>query len=63
MSETKPILRLVGESGNAFAILGRARKVALKNWGQEKWEEIKAEATSGDYSNLLATMDKYFDVE
>lgn len=45
---------LVGEDGNAFAILGRVMK-ALKREGVAK-EEIDAyykEATSGDYDNLL----------
>jgi hypothetical protein len=57
----KPILKLLGEDGNAFFILGKARRVAKKN-GLD-WEKIKAEATSGDYDNLLATMMKYFEVE
>ncbi|MHA1881577.1 MAG: hypothetical protein ACTSUO_00840 [Candidatus Thorarchaeota archaeon] len=56
----KPKLKLTGEDGNAFSILGRARKVALKN-GMD-WEKIKKEATSGDYDNLLRVMVKYFDV-
>ena len=57
----KPFLRMVGEDGNAFAILGRAQRVAKAN-GLD-WNKIKAEATSGDYDNLLCTMMKYFDVD
>jgi hypothetical protein len=54
----KPQLNLVGEDGNAFAILGRAARVARQN-GMD-WETIQKEATSGDYDHLLQTMMKYF---
>lgn len=60
-SKTKPVLKLLGEDGNAFFILGKASRVAKEN--EMDWEKIKAEATSGDYDNLLATMMKYFEVE
>lgn len=57
----KPPLKLVGEDGNAFAILGRARRVAKKN-GLD-WEAISKEATSGNYDHLLATMMEHFDCD
>lgn len=57
----KPTLTLIGGDGNAFAILGKARRVALKH--NLNWDEIQKEATSGDYDHLLATMMKYFTVE
>jgi hypothetical protein len=57
----KPILKLVGETGNAFAILGMASRVARKN--NMDWDKISKEAMSGDYDNLLQVMCKYFDVE
>ena len=50
---------LVGEDGNAYAILGRVQK-ALKAAGVDKDERDAyfAEATSGDYNHLLrVTMD------
>ena len=59
MSE-QPELKILGEDGNAFAILGKARRVALKN--DMDWNKIKEEAMSGDYDHLLQTMMKYFDV-
>ena len=59
MSE-KPQLQLLDQSGNAFAILGAARKVAIAN--KLDWDAIKEEATSGDYDHLLQTMMKYFEV-
>jgi hypothetical protein len=56
----KPQLELLDRNGNAFAILGAARKVAIAN--KLDWEAIKAEATDGDYDHLLQTMMKYFEV-
>ena len=52
-------VELIGEDGNAFAILGKVQK-ALRRAGvdAEQIAEYKAEATSGDYDHLLAvTMD------
>ena len=51
----KPSVRLVGEDGNAFAILGRVT-TALRRAGNSP-EIIKSyqdQATSGDYNHLLA---------
>tara|TARA_B100001123_G_scaffold235179_3_gene263779 strand:- start:754 stop:963 length:210 start_codon:yes stop_codon:yes gene_type:complete len=52
--DQRPTVRLVGEDGNAFAIMGRVTK-ALRRAGFDN-EVVKAyqkEATSGDYDNLL----------
>lgn len=57
----KPTLQLVGQDGNAFAILGRARRIAQKN-GLD-WDAIRVEATSGDYDHLLQTMMKHFNTD
>ena len=57
----KPVLKILGEDGNAFAILGKARKVAQRN--DMDWASIREEATSGDYDHLLQTMMKHFEVE
>lgn len=57
----KPILKLMGADGNAFAILGLASRVAIKN--DMDWSTIKREAMSGDYDHLLQTMMKYFEVQ
>ena len=57
----KPTLTLVGNDGNAFAILGKAARVAREN--KMDWDKISKEAMSGDYDHLLQTMCKYFDVE
>jgi hypothetical protein len=53
-------VRLVGEDGNAFAILGRVR-AALKAAGVPDLE-IKAftdEASGGNYAHLLGTVTRW----
>lgn len=49
-------VKLVGEDGNAFAILGRVAQ-ALRRAGVDRAEQDAyfAEATSGDYDHLLQT--------
>lgn len=51
---------LVGEDGNAFSILGRVAK-ELKRGGAspDEVDAFHAEATSGDYDNLLSTVLKW----
>lgn len=56
----KPELELTGKDGNAFMILGLARRVAIAN--DMDWDKISEEARAGDYDHLLRTMMKYFDV-
>lgn len=52
------IIDLCGPEGNAFCLLGMAHGFAKQlNWD---WKKIEPEMTSGDYSNLVLTMDKYF---
>lgn len=49
-------VRLVGEDGNAFAILGRVVRAMRKaEIGSAEIKAFQDEATSGDYDNLLAT--------
>ncbi len=49
------MVRLVGEDGNAFAILGRVR-LAMREagWSAEEISAYVMEATAGDYNHLLA---------
>ena len=56
-------LKLTGEEGNAFFILGRARQALRRARRSDLWEQFNKEATSGDYTNLLATCMKYFVVD
>lgn len=59
----KTKLKLVGEDGNAFHILGLARR-AMQKAGATKEEQqlYQAEATAGDYDNLLAVTCEWFNV-
>ena len=62
--ETKPTVKLIGEDGNAFSIMGRVKQ-ALRRSGADK-EYIAGylkEATSGDYDHLLVVSMGYVDVE
>jgi len=55
---TEIVVDLTGPEGNAFVLLGYA-----KRWSKDlglTWSEVKEEMTSGDYENLVLTMDKYF---
>ena len=54
---TNPVtVALVGEDGNAFAILGRVAKAARRAGNSEaEIDAYQAEAMSGDYNHLLAT--------
>lgn len=57
----KPKCRLTGEDGNAFAILGRAKR-ALEKAGQGHLvTEMTNKAIAGDYNHLLATVQEYID--
>ena len=57
-------VRLTEEDGNAFAILSRVR-IALKRAGAKMsdLEEFTIDATSSDYAHLLATVQKWVEVE
>ena len=51
------VVQLVGEDGNAFAILGRVER-ALRRAGVDakEVEEFNREATADDYDHLLRTV-------
>ena len=53
-------LKLVGEDGNAFMIMGRARLALRRNGRADLIEQFTKECTSGNYDNLLATCMRYF---
>ncbi len=59
----KPELVLTGEDGNAFSILGRARR-ALKDAGysNEEVERYQVEVTEGDYNLLISVTMNWLDV-
>lgn len=49
-----PFVKLVGEDGNAFAIMGRVMGALRKEGLGHLATEFQQKATSGDYNNLLA---------
>lgn len=56
-------VKLIGFDGNAFSILGRVKKELRRH--EVSTEEVKtfmAEAMSGDYDHLLATVMRWVDV-
>ncbi len=56
-------VKLIGQDGNAFAILSRCNTaMALAGVPKEQRDAFYKEATSGDYNALLVTAIKYFDV-
>jgi hypothetical protein len=67
METTTPLfdvdVQLVGEDGNAFAIMARVSS-AIKKAGatEEQVSAYFAESTSGDYDHLLRTAMKYVNV-
>jgi len=60
---SKPKLKLIGEDGNVFYILGKAvREARRAGWTEEKIKKFQREATSGNYDQALQTCMAYFDV-
>mgnify|MGYP001186996772 CR=1 FL=1 len=49
---------LTGPDGNAFALLGQAKRYARQL--DMDFDLIRREMTSGDYENLLKVFDRYF---
>lgn len=61
--EDKPELKLIGEDGNVFFILGKAvREGRRAGWSEEKIKKFQEEAMSGDYDHALQICMDYFDV-
>ena len=57
-------MRLVGEDGNAFAILGRVlRAMHRAGLPPEEVAAFRQEATAGDYNDLLAAVMRWVDAE
>jgi hypothetical protein len=53
-------MNLVGEDGNAFAILGRFQRAARKaGWTRSQISAVVDEATSADYEHLLAIISSH----
>lgn len=57
-------VELIGQDGNAFAVMGRVSG-ALREAGvpESAFAEFQNEAMSGDYENLLRTVQKWVHVQ
>jgi hypothetical protein len=61
---TKPTVKLVGEDGNAFSIMGRVKKALMQAGADKEYvDKYLKESTVADYSYLLAVSLEYVDVE
>ena len=50
-------LKLEGQDGNAFALMGYFRKEAERaGWAKEEIKKVMDNAKSGDYSHLLQVL-------
>ena len=59
----RPTVRLIGEDGNAFMILGRVTKALRRaKCPKDLIQQYQKEATSGDYNNLLAVTAQYVEI-
>ena len=57
-------VKLIGMDGNAFYILGVCtREMRRHNLPKSEIDAFMAEATSGNYDNLLCTVMNWFNVE
>ena len=63
MPKTNIKVKLIGEDGNAFFILGKVRQALIKNGRKDLVEEFLKEAQSGDYDHLFSTVMEYVEVE
>ena len=61
---TKPTVKLVGQNGNAFSVMGHVKN-ALRRAGADKEyiDKYLSQATSGDYDHLLVVSMEYVNVE
>ncbi len=55
---------MAGEDGNAFSILGRCKKAARRaDVPKREIDKFVMEAQREDYDHLVATVQKWFNVE
>ena len=62
MPKTDVQVKLVGEDGNAFAILARVRKAVRQAGHRDLANDYVKEATKGDYDHLLRVTMDYVEV-
>jgi hypothetical protein len=58
--QKKVKLNLVGETGNAFWLIGSFKRQARKEgWTEDEIKSVVDEAKAGDYDHLLLTLMNY----
>lgn len=61
--EKKPKLKLVGNDGNAFAIMAACQRAGKKaGWSTDRISDLLKRMMSGNYDNLLTIAAEEFDV-
>jgi hypothetical protein len=61
--KNKPEIELVGQDGNAFAIMGAVSNALRKAGADSEYiKQYTDAATSGDYDNLLQVTMEYADI-
>lgn len=63
LTKEKPIIKLTGENGNAFNLLGIAKREMRQNYTKKEINAFIEEATASDYDNLLRKIMKYCEVK
>jgi len=63
VAKTDIKVKLVGEDGNAFAVMGAVSKALRRGGRGDLVDEYRKEAMSGDYDNLLRVSMNYVEVE
>lgn len=61
-SKTGIEVKLIGEDGNAFNVLGKVVKALKRNGYEGLVENYKKDAMSGDYDNLLKVTMEYVEI-
>ncbi len=59
----KPVVKLVGNDGNAYAIMGQVQRALIDIGQYDQVVRYMAEVTDRDYHHLLATTLDYVEVE
>ena len=60
--KNKPVVKLSGTDGNAFAIIAKVRRALIENKMYTEADNYMKEALSGDYDNVIASADKYVEI-
>ena len=62
MTKANIKVRLLGNDGNAFYILGTVKRALEKAGYKDLAKQYMKEATTGDYNHLLAVTQEYVEV-